>query len=379
MTAQLIGIIPAAGRGTRMAVRGGDTAKALIQVDGRPLIESAIESLLSIGVAKIIIVIGHRAEEVRQFFSARNFSVEVEFALQETQLGLPHAIASAAPLVTSDFVVLCPDNLYSEPGDLVAARTVFLNHQPPFLMVATVSPTHQHDRAKYFAAAMQRRAPHLYEYASDETLAAPGLSLNSTGCTFFCRAALQALPSFDDLREEVTFHSFLTQLAKAGQPLIYLLRGMRFDFSGPQDVEDYGGLQQRLRATTSTGVSAILINSEGHVLLQHRDDNPSIRYPGHWALWGGTIEPGETAHAAACREILEETGYNIENLGLFRQFVQNGKREFAFAGEIDASLDELSLGEGQAMNFVRPQDLPKLLIRPDDKETLKAYFGDWDE
>jgi len=26
-----------------------------------------------------------------------------------------------------------------------------------------------------------------------------------------------------------------------------------------------------------------------------------------------------------------------------------------------------------------PQELRKLLIRPDDKETLKAYFGEWDD
>ena len=379
MIAPLIGIIPAAGRGTRMAAGGGDTAKALIEVGGRPLIESAIESLHSIGVSKIVVVIGHRAEQVREFFSAANCPVKIEFAVQERQLGLAHAIASAASSITGHFVVFCPDNIYSDPDDLVAARTAFQDHQPPFLMVATVTPTHQRDRAKYFSGTMNRRAPHLYEYFSAGSPAARGLALNSTGCTFFSHAALQSLPSFDEAVAEVSFHSYLTQLAKTGPPLIYLLRGMRYDFSGPDDVEAYGELQRRLRATNAAGVSAILINSEGKVLLQHRDDNPSIRYPGHWALWGGTIEPGESAYEAARREISEETGYNVENLGLFRQFVQNGKREFAFAGEIDASLDQLSLAEGQAMDFARPQDLPKLLIRPDDKETLKNFFGDWDE
>jgi 8-oxo-dGTP pyrophosphatase MutT (NUDIX family) len=126
-------------------------------------------------------------------------------------------------------------------------------------------------------------------------------------------------------------------------------------------------------------VSTILLDAEGRILLQHRDDKPNIRYPGHWALFGGSIEDGESPYTAARREILEETGYNVENVGLFREFVQNNKREFAFAGEIDASLDELSLNEGQGMNFVSPQELPGLLIRPDDKETLKAYFGEWDD
>jgi 8-oxo-dGTP pyrophosphatase MutT (NUDIX family) len=152
---------------------------------------------------------------------------------------------------------------------------------------------------------------------------------------------------------------------------------MRYDLSEPADVSSYKSLQQRLKDTNGQGVSAILLNSSGEVLLQHRDDNPNIRYPGHWALFGGSIEDGESPYAAAGREILEETGYNVENLGLFREFVQNNKREFAFVGEIKASLAELSLNEGQGMDFVAPQRLSELLIRPDDKETLKSYFGEW--
>ncbi len=378
MSADLIGIIPAAGLGTRMAACSGALPKALIEVEGRTLIENAIEGLIAIGVSRIIVVIGHRGEQVRDYFATRQFPLQIEFAAQEKQLGLAHAIASASHLITGAFVVLCPDNYYSEPADLMEATRAFLTRNPPFLMVATVTPTHQRDRAKYFSAVMRKVSPHVYEYQFGDDVPPRGIALNSTGCTFFSHDALSALPSFDT-NKEVSFHHYLTQLEKLGQPLVYMLRGMRYDFSGPDDLEGFQALQERLREANGAGVSAILVNREGKVLLQHRDDNPSIRYPGHWALFGGSIELGESPHAAARREIFEETGYNIENLGLFRQFVQNGKREFAYAGEIDASLDELSLTEGQGMAYVRPEDLPKLLIRPDDKETLKAYFGAWDE
>jgi 8-oxo-dGTP diphosphatase len=378
MSADLIGVIPAAGLGTRMAALG-DRPKALIEVAGRSLIEHAIESLASIGVSKIIVVIGHRGEQVRDYFSTRQFPLQIEFAVQEKQLGLAHAISCAARLASGDFVVLCPDNLYSDAADLLEASRAFFSARPPFLMVATMTPTHQRDRAKYFSAFMRRVAPHLYEYKSGNASATRGLALNSTGCTFFSGEALNPLPVFNNAGAKISFPSYLAQLEALGQPLIYLLRGMRYDFSGPDDIEAYGALQHQLRQTRASGVSAILINGAGEVLLQHRDDNPAIRYPGHWALFGGSIEPGESAYAAARREIFEETGYNVETLGLFREFVQTGKREFAYVGEIDTSLDELSLTEGQAMNFVRPEDLPKLLIRPDDEETLKAYFGAWDE
>jgi ADP-ribose pyrophosphatase YjhB (NUDIX family) len=49
------------------------------------------------------------------------------------------------------------------------------------------------------------------------------------------------------------------------------------------------------------------------VLLVERGKGPSS---GLWSLPGGHIEPGETAAAAALREVTEETGITAELLGL---------------------------------------------------------------
>ena len=50
-------------------------------------------------------------------------------------------------------------------------------------------------------------------------------------------------------------------------------------------------------------VSVFLRSNEDLYLMQLRDDNPSIVFPGHWGLFGGTIEIGESTCEAASREL----------------------------------------------------------------------------
>ncbi len=53
------------------------------------------------------------------------------------------------------------------------------------------------------------------------------------------------------------------------------------------------------------GVSAVIFDTDGRVLLQQRTDN------GLWGLPGGAIEFGEPVVAALHREVMEETGLTI--------------------------------------------------------------------
>ena len=55
-------------------------------------------------------------------------------------------------------------------------------------------------------------------------------------------------------------------------------------------------------------VSAIVRQRDNlrQILLMKRSDNR------HWGLPGGYVEPGETVVCATCRDVREETGYEIE-------------------------------------------------------------------
>nr|WP_281386694.1 NUDIX domain-containing protein [Jiangella mangrovi] len=55
-----------------------------------------------------------------------------------------------------------------------------------------------------------------------------------------------------------------------------------------------------------TGVTAVIVDDEGRVLLGQRSDT------GRWALISGILEPGEQPAVAVVREAFEETGVHIE-------------------------------------------------------------------
>jgi 8-oxo-dGTP diphosphatase len=56
------------------------------------------------------------------------------------------------------------------------------------------------------------------------------------------------------------------------------------------------------------GVGAVIVDS-GRVLLVRRLHEP---LKGEWSLPGGAVEAGETLRAAVVREVLEETGLEVE-------------------------------------------------------------------
>lgn len=54
------------------------------------------------------------------------------------------------------------------------------------------------------------------------------------------------------------------------------------------------------------GVSAVVLDDRGRVLLGRRTDN------GMWSIIGGIVEPGEQPAACAVREVFEETAVRCE-------------------------------------------------------------------
>jgi bifunctional UDP-N-acetylglucosamine pyrophosphorylase/glucosamine-1-phosphate N-acetyltransferase len=86
-------VILAAGQGTRMK---SQLPKVLHRIAGRAMIEHVLRTARSLSPATITVIVGHRADVVRERLGGR----ELEFALQEPQLGTAHALQQAEPVLT---------------------------------------------------------------------------------------------------------------------------------------------------------------------------------------------------------------------------------------------------------------------------------------
>lgn len=83
-------LVLAAGAGTRMK---SDLAKVLHPMAGQPLLAHVLESLDELGVGRVLVVIGHQRERVREVFA----HAEVEWVVQAEQRGTGHAVMVASP------------------------------------------------------------------------------------------------------------------------------------------------------------------------------------------------------------------------------------------------------------------------------------------
>ncbi|HEY2414177.1 MAG TPA: NTP transferase domain-containing protein [Pirellulaceae bacterium] len=88
-----LAVVLAAGLGTRMK---SDLPKVLIPVLGRPMIEYVLDALAAAGIKRTIVIVGHRADDVKRLLAGRP---GIEFAVQAERKGTGHAAKMAQPLL----------------------------------------------------------------------------------------------------------------------------------------------------------------------------------------------------------------------------------------------------------------------------------------
>ncbi len=138
----------------------------------------------------------------------------------------------------------------------------------------------------------------------------------------------------------------------------------------------------------SAGV--ILVDRQGRVLMQHRDDDPAIMFPGHWGLIGGASLGEETPDQAARREVEEETGQTPGHIEPFRAYYQEeqkpgarkkpqpGRADFEvyiFHAPCETPVEEMVCGEGVELRSFAPDEIAALDVAYNHREVLTDFFA----
>ena len=88
-----VGVVPAAGLGSRLQPFTFRKPKHLIPLLGRAVIEYPLSDLLSLGIRDVCVVVSYLGDAIREYLESRGY--RVRFVYQERRLGIAHAVHTA--------------------------------------------------------------------------------------------------------------------------------------------------------------------------------------------------------------------------------------------------------------------------------------------
>ena len=107
MTYDITAMILAAGLGTRLKALTQDKPKALVPLNGKPLLQHCIENLITNGFYHIVINVHHFGEQIIDFVDSHHFDAEIEISDERDLLmDTGGGIVKATPLFKESKAVL---------------------------------------------------------------------------------------------------------------------------------------------------------------------------------------------------------------------------------------------------------------------------------
>lgn len=213
-----------------------DLPKVLHDVCGRPMIEHVLNAARGAGVAKLIVVVGHKADLVKETLSGAS---DVTFALQAEQKGTGHA------------VMVCKDQLVDHNGPVMvlagdtpllkgdSLKTLVEAQQAGAACVVGTADT----QANFGLGRIVRDADGNFQRIVEQKDATPeeaAITEINTGCFVFdCQPLLAAL-------EEVQPNNVQAEYYLTDCPAIMLKNGLKVEASCSLNIDEAKGVNTRV-------------------------------------------------------------------------------------------------------------------------------------
>lgn len=117
---EMVGLIPAAGGGTRLLPFSKAIPKEMYPILGKAAIEHCIENMKLGGITKIFLIVGHQKGALIDYMgNGSHFGVDIAYIYQQERKGLGHAILQARQWIDKPFVVILGDSFIEPKEELV--------------------------------------------------------------------------------------------------------------------------------------------------------------------------------------------------------------------------------------------------------------------
>ncbi len=271
---ELAAVILAAGQGTRLK---SDLPKVLHPVGGIPMVAWSIQNAQALGAAPIVLVVGYKAEAVRQAMGD-----QVLYAYQEKQLGTGHAVLQARPLLEGqarDVLVLYGDMPTLTAETLQRLVALHREKRPAMTMLSVLS-----EDSMGFGRVV-RGADGRVCAIIEEAVASPEiLAIRELNCGVYCFDAdwlWRRLPDIPITPPKGEY--YLTDMVG-----LAVAEGARVEVLTTHDVSEVQGINTRLHLAQAERILRRRINER-------------------WMLEGVTLVDPDTTYIEAAVQIGRET------------------------------------------------------------------------
>jgi dTDP-glucose pyrophosphorylase len=131
MKEETVGLIPAAGSGTRLYPFARAVPKEMYPILGKAVIEHCVENLKAGGIKKIFMVVGYQKGALMDYIGDGSFfGLNVAYVYQMKRRGLGHAIYQAKDWINTTFVTLLGDSFIDPKKEMKELIKVHKRHKP---------------------------------------------------------------------------------------------------------------------------------------------------------------------------------------------------------------------------------------------------------
>jgi len=115
-------VVLAAGKGTRLRPLTDDLPKALVEIDGKPLLTHCFDELVSLDASEFVVVVGYRKDQIIDHYGDSYNGIPITYVHQEEAAGLADALLQAESEIEGDFMLMLGDNVFRGNLDTVVQR-----------------------------------------------------------------------------------------------------------------------------------------------------------------------------------------------------------------------------------------------------------------